>query len=90
MGPPFSVLPSFRPDKALNIHKAGFVEYIHKLLNEEVETLRAAYRMAKANVEMAKDNHADNLDTLRKIENDIDIKLDDALHALGDFEEEDF
>ena len=28
------VAPSFRPDKALNIHKAGFVEYIHKL--EEV------------------------------------------------------
>jgi len=28
------VSPTFRPDKALNIHKAGFVEYIHKL--EEV------------------------------------------------------
>ena len=28
------VAPSFRPDKALNIHKTGFVEYIHKL--EEV------------------------------------------------------
>lgn len=25
------VCPSFRPDKALNIHKAGFVEYIHQL-----------------------------------------------------------
>lgn len=70
--------------------KISTLEYIHKLLNEEVETLRAAYRMAKTNVETAKDNHADNLETLKKIENDIDIKLDDALHALGDFEEEDF
>ena len=70
--------------------KISTLEYIHKLLNEEVETLRAAYRMAKTNVETAKGNHADNLDTLRKIENDIDIKLDDALHALSDFEEEDF
>ncbi|MBE5775897.1 MAG: glucuronate isomerase [Clostridiales bacterium] len=25
------VLPSWRPDKALNIHKEGFAEYIHKL-----------------------------------------------------------
>ena len=25
------VCPSFRPDKALNIHKPGFVEYIHQL-----------------------------------------------------------
>ena len=70
--------------------KISTLEYIHKLLNEEVETLRIAYRMAKANVETAKDNHADNLDTLRKIANNIDIKLANALRALGDFEEEDF
>lgn len=70
--------------------KISTLEYIHKLLNEEVETLRAAYRMAKANVETAKDNHADNLETLKKIANDIDNKLDDALRALNDFEEEDF
>ena len=70
--------------------KISTLEYIHKLLDEEVETLRAAYRMAKANVETAKDNRADNLETLKKIENDIDIKLDNALRALNDFEEEDF
>ncbi len=27
----FKVCPSFRPDKAINIHKAGFVDYIGKL-----------------------------------------------------------
>lgn len=27
----FKVLPAFRPDKALNIHKAGFANYIQKL-----------------------------------------------------------
>lgn len=70
--------------------KISTLEYIHKLLNEEVETLRAAYRMAKANVETAKDNQADNLETPKKIANDIDNKLDDALRALNDFEEEDF
>lgn len=46
--------------------------------------------MAKANVETAKDNHADNLETLKKIKNNIDNKLDNALRALNDFEEEDF
>ena len=70
--------------------KISTLEYIHKLLNEEVETLRADYRMAKANIETAKDNHADNLETLKKIANNIDNKLDDALRALNDFEEEDF
>lgn len=70
--------------------KISTLEYIYKLLNEEVETLRAAYRMAKANVETAKDNRAGNLETLKKIANDIDIKLDNALRALNDFEEEDF
>ncbi len=29
--PGFKMCPSFRPDKALNIHKAGFAEYISKL-----------------------------------------------------------
>ena len=70
--------------------KISTLEYIHKLLNEEVETLRIAYRMAKANVETAKDNQADNLETLKKIVNNIDNKLDNALRALNDFEEEDF
>lgn len=70
--------------------KISTLEYIHKLLNEEVETLRAAYRMAKANVETAKDNHADNLEALKKIANNIENKFDDALRALNDFEEEDF
>lgn len=70
--------------------KISSLEYIHKLLNDEVETLRTAYRMAAANVETAKENHADNLETLKKIANDIDIKLDNALRALNDFEEEDF
>ncbi len=28
---PFKVLPSFRPDKALNINSDDFIEYIHKL-----------------------------------------------------------
>ncbi|MDD5940061.1 MAG: glucuronate isomerase [Lachnospiraceae bacterium] len=27
----FQVCPSFRPDKALNIHKAGFIDYMNKL-----------------------------------------------------------
>ena len=70
--------------------KISTLEYIHKLLNEEVNTLRAAHRMAEANVKTAKDNHADNLDTLRKIANNIDNKLDDAFLALNDFEKEDF
>lgn len=37
-----SVCPSFRPDPALNIHKAGFVEYISKLsdvVGYEISTL---------------------------------------------------
>lgn len=70
--------------------KISTLEYIHKLLNEEAETVQFAYRMAKANVETAKENHAGNLDTLRRIANDLGIKLDNTFRALNDFEEEDF
>ncbi len=38
--PPFSVLPSFRPDKALNIEKSGFAGYMNTLGADSLDALK--------------------------------------------------
>ncbi len=53
------VCPSFRPDPALNIHKAGFVEYIKKLatvVGFEISTLDDIKRALSQRIEYFNDN----------------------------------
>ncbi len=54
-----TVCPSFRPDPALNIHKAGFVEYIKKLatvVGFEISTLDDIKRALSQRIEYFNDN----------------------------------
>ncbi len=58
-GYPVAVLPSFRPDPALNIHKAGFAEYIKKLgdtVGFQIKTLSDVKAALTARIEFFAQN----------------------------------
>ena len=83
------VLPSWRPDKAVNIHKAGFVEYIAKLSEvsgveiSSLETLKEAIVKRMDHFAAAgcciSDHGLDTLPCLPETEVDLDAAFKKAL-----------